>query len=886
MRQIMGEGSQRNWVITLAGPLTRDEMDYGRGVTEKLGHHPRRTPHLGQDGLRERGHGETGSAPLSDPLPGTRRITGEGSQRNWVCTLAGPLTWDEMDYGRGVTEKLGLHPCRTPYLGRDGLQERGHRETGSAPLQDPLPGMRQIMGEGSQRNWVITLAGPLTRDEMDYGRGVTEKLGHHPRRTPHLGQDGLRERGHGETGSAPLSDPLPGTRRITGEGSQRNWVCTLAGPLTWDEMDYGRGVTEKLGLHPCRTPYLGQDGLWERGHGETGSSPSPDPLPGTRRIMGEGSQRKTAPSLQDGTTCGVWKGPTGARGSSRGYTSTCPLGLEDGAQSVAVTIPEETPVQQPVQDSSPRSHGDCGSCSDRLAAPVTFVALLVAVWVLYKLYFYLPFDTPEWPDVASCLTFALCSLSMASIPVLLALRPPPVLRGRHCGRDPPPICCSPKSPEEPCPAEEDCCVILMEDLEDGAQPVVVAAPEEAEVQQPLQDSPTHGSCSDRLAVPVTFVALLGAAWVMQQLYSHLPLETPACPDIASRLAFPVASLSCSVKGGRGGCRLPQLPDTMTAKSPACQLRDLHRSCEDDILGVDKLTPASPGINPSSLSLFSVLSLDSQTSSSPICSSPKSSGEELRPAEDCCVILVEELEDGAQSVAVTMPEEAPVQQPVQDSSPRSHSGSCSDYLAAPVTFVALLVAVDRLAIPISFVALLGAAWVLQQLYSHLPLEIPACPDIASRFGFTLCALSVAGIPALLGIADRSAAGWCQNLLDRLCVRSRTTLPCRESVASSEKQFVVFGLNLMVTATFLPQEQLWLIPILAGLFAFSRICDWAAGLLCSAFRGFATALAVSPSLFMAGYNAYSLYHLGFSFLLAPAPLGDAHPTAAPMPPAGGN
>lgn len=63
---------------------------------------------------------------------------------------------------------------------------------------------------------------------------------------------------------------------------------------------------------------------------------------------------------------------------------------------------------------------------------------------------------------------------------------------------------------------------------------------------------------------------------------------------------------------------------------------------------------------------------------------------------------------------------------------------------------------------------------------------------------------------------------------------------------------------------------------------RFCYWVALLLCSSYRGFGFGLAFFPSLFMAAYNLYCLYDLGFGFLFMPAPSGFTHPTAAPILP----
>ncbi|XP_077187823.1 uncharacterized protein LOC143834851 [Paroedura picta] len=187
-----------------------------------------------------------------------------------------------------------------------------------------------------------------------------------------------------------------------------------------------------------------------------------------------------------------------------------------------------------------------------------------------------------------------------------------------------------------------------------------------------------------------------------------------------------------------------------------------------------------------------------------------------------------------------------------------------------------------AVASAFVALLLAPWFLYGLYSCLPLEAPACPDLSSRITFAVRSLLIAGIPILLGITFRSLSALCRESLDPLCADSRSVLLHQVFVAASVDQFAIFSLNLLVTATFLPQEHLRLIPILSGLFCLSRFCYWVALLLCSSYRSFGFGLAFFPSLCLTIYNLYCLYAMGFGFLFMPAPSGHGHPTAAPTLP----
>nr|XP_056700638.1 uncharacterized protein LOC130473130 [Euleptes europaea] len=180
---------------------------------------------------------------------------------------------------------------------------------------------------------------------------------------------------------------------------------------------------------------------------------------------------------------------------------------------------------------------------------------------------------------------------------------------------------------------------------------------------------------------------------------------------------------------------------------------------------------------------------------------------------------------------------------------------------------------------AFVALLLGPWFLYGFYYFLPLQAPTCPDLASRIAFALRCLLIAGIPILLGIALRASSALCLDSLSPLDARSRTVLLHQMFVAASVDQFAIFCLNLVVTATFLPQEHLRLIPICAGLFSVGRFCYWVTLHLCSAYRGFGFGLSFFPSLSMTAYNLFCLYEVGFGFLFLPAPSGYVHP--APVP-----
>ncbi|CAM4700970.1 transmembrane protein 79-like [Caretta caretta] len=181
----------------------------------------------------------------------------------------------------------------------------------------------------------------------------------------------------------------------------------------------------------------------------------------------------------------------------------------------------------------------------------------------------------------------------------------------------------------------------------------------------------------------------------------------------------------------------------------------------------------------------------------------------------------------------------------------------------------------------FVSLLLAPWVLYGLYYLLPFEPPLCPDLASRAAFALRCLLIAVVPSMLGVMFGALAKLCSVAIDPLDTRSPPVLLHRLYVTSSMEQFVIFGLNMVVLATFLAQEHLRLIPILAGLFSIGRCCYWISLHVGSAYRGFGFGLAFFPALAMTGYNLFCLYNLGFAFLFVPSPAGGDGGGATPAP-----
>ncbi|XP_042334533.1 uncharacterized protein LOC121936385 [Sceloporus undulatus] len=191
----------------------------------------------------------------------------------------------------------------------------------------------------------------------------------------------------------------------------------------------------------------------------------------------------------------------------------------------------------------------------------------------------------------------------------------------------------------------------------------------------------------------------------------------------------------------------------------------------------------------------------------------------------------------------------------DPGPQHRGGRCSgDHMKAVAS---------------AFVGFLFAPWVLYGLQASLPLEDPKCPDLASRVAFALRCLLVTGIPILLGMMLRAFSILCLDPLGPLDGRSRPALLHQLFVGGSVEQFAIFSLNAVVTATYLPQEHLCLVPILAGLFLVGRFCYWACLHLSSTYRGFGFGLSFFPTLALTAYNLFCLHQLGLGFLFMPSP-----------------
>ncbi|GCC31167.1 hypothetical protein chiPu_0009624 [Chiloscyllium punctatum] len=179
----------------------------------------------------------------------------------------------------------------------------------------------------------------------------------------------------------------------------------------------------------------------------------------------------------------------------------------------------------------------------------------------------------------------------------------------------------------------------------------------------------------------------------------------------------------------------------------------------------------------------------------------------------------------------------------------------------------------------FVALIFIPWILYGLYLFVPFDPPPCPDLTSRMTFTLRCNVIAIAPVLFGVVIGALARLCSTAIDPLDTNVRAVLIHQRYVGNSIEQFTLYFINMAVMATYLHQEHLKIIPILAGLFAVARLVYWITAGLSSAYRGFGFGLTFFPTLAMVAYNLYCMYELGLDHYFIPAENGG--PTRAPAP-----
>ncbi|CDQ57946.1 transmembrane protein 79 [Oncorhynchus mykiss] len=163
------------------------------------------------------------------------------------------------------------------------------------------------------------------------------------------------------------------------------------------------------------------------------------------------------------------------------------------------------------------------------------------------------------------------------------------------------------------------------------------------------------------------------------------------------------------------------------------------------------------------------------------------------------------------------------------------------------------------------SLLITAGLLYALYFYVPIDSPDCPDMVSRLTFTLCCCAVAAVPILLAMLIGAMCQFCTGSLNPAEALHRRPAIQQLFVSASMEQLFLYVLNLLVLATFLPQDQLRVVPILTGVFVGGRLIYWLCFHICSPWRGFGSGLTVFPLLAMVAFNLYCLYDLSLRQLL---------------------
>ncbi|KAL1023258.1 hypothetical protein UPYG_G00038370 [Umbra pygmaea] len=163
------------------------------------------------------------------------------------------------------------------------------------------------------------------------------------------------------------------------------------------------------------------------------------------------------------------------------------------------------------------------------------------------------------------------------------------------------------------------------------------------------------------------------------------------------------------------------------------------------------------------------------------------------------------------------------------------------------------------------SLVFTAALLYALYFYAPIDAPDCPDLGSRLTFTLCCCAIAAVPVLLAMLVGAMCQFCTGTLNTSEVLPRRPAIQQLFVSASIEQLSLYVLNLLVLATFIPQDQLRVVPILTGVYIGGRLIYWLCLHLCSPWRGFGSGLTVFPLLAMVGFNLYCLYNLRLRQLL---------------------
>ncbi|XP_078393445.1 transmembrane protein 79-like [Cetorhinus maximus] len=162
------------------------------------------------------------------------------------------------------------------------------------------------------------------------------------------------------------------------------------------------------------------------------------------------------------------------------------------------------------------------------------------------------------------------------------------------------------------------------------------------------------------------------------------------------------------------------------------------------------------------------------------------------------------------------------------------------------------------------ALAGALLVypcfLYGAYIFLPFDVPLMPDLSARMTYTLRCGVFTTVPIVMGIIMYGLARCCSASIELPGPRREMVDVHHCFVTDSIHLFVLFFINLIVLSTYIPQELLKLLPLLAAFFALARLIYWVAYAMSSTFRGFGYGLTFFPIVGLLVANLCYMFVLG--------------------------
>ncbi|XP_038643199.1 transmembrane protein 79 [Scyliorhinus canicula] len=147
------------------------------------------------------------------------------------------------------------------------------------------------------------------------------------------------------------------------------------------------------------------------------------------------------------------------------------------------------------------------------------------------------------------------------------------------------------------------------------------------------------------------------------------------------------------------------------------------------------------------------------------------------------------------------------------------------------------------------------------YVFLPFDVPLMPDLSTRMIYTLRCGAFTTVPIVMGIIVYGLARCCSDAIDPFGPRRDEVEIHLRFVTDSIHLLVLFLVNLLVLSTYIPQEVLKLLPLLAASFALARLIYWLTFAISSTFRGFGYGLSFFPIV------ALLIANLCYMFILAP-------------------